>query len=701
MKNKRRDFNKFTKRNTHKRRAKDAEREELLRQVAKTGVNYAGVRIGKGAAELRSEVTASGVFFSSRQGFGFVRIDGADKDIFIPQDKTHGAIDGDLVLISYHSFTDRVGQEKTEGRVKKIIEYGRKTLVGTVEEEYVRHGRRRYRTYRLYPDEDRIPHRPFIRELMGAYPGDKVEVLILRDGTTEPACDVVRVFGDSESRRANYEAILSECEIEVDFTAEELREAENVARIPINHEGRTLRDREIIFTIDGEGAKDLDDAVSLVRTRDGFRLGVHIADVAEYVKEKTALDRAAMKRGTSIYFTDKVVPMLPPALSNGVCSLNAGEDKYAVSALIHLTREGEIKGVRLIPSVIRSRVRGVYSEVNAIFDGTASPELLAKYKAVIPTLHKMRELYEILLRKSKKRGFLDFDAPEAEIHLDSDGNPTEIIKRTRGIAERMIEQFMLAANEAVATRLYEEGIPCVYRVHEPPPADKLAELLNYLHNLGFDTSLISRGLVEAKDLERVLFMAEERGMLLPVSHNMLRAMSKARYSEHRLAHFGLSIDTYCHFTSPIRRLSDLATHRIIKSVLFDRKRSAAYAGYARRAAAAASEAELRALTAERRIENLYKVLYMKERLGEEFSAVVSGASQFGLFCRLDNTCEGLVPISEMPGEFFYDEKNITLRSRDEIYRVGDGVRVCLEEADIIRGKLRFSLVREVKNEKSY
>lgn len=692
MKNKKRDFNKFTKRNTHKRRAKDAEREELLSQIKSTGVNYSGVRIGCGMPGRSSDVTASGVFSSSRQGFGFVRVDGVDRDIFIPEDKTLGAIEGDLVLISYHSFIDRYGNEKTEGRVKKILEYGRKTLIGTVEEEYVRHGRRRYRTYRLYPDDARISQRPFLRELMGAYPKDKVEALILRDGSREPMCDVVRVFGEAESRLANYEAILADLDITTDFSKEELLEAARVAKTPISKEGRVVRNREIIFTIDGEGAKDLDDAVSLVRTRDGYRLGVHIADVAEYVKEKTPLDRAAMARGTSIYFTDKVVPMLPKSISNGVCSLNAGEEKYAISAIIDLTRVGEIKGVKLEPSIIKSRVRGVYSEVNAIFDGSASREILSKYKDVKATLVKMRELYEVLLSKSRKRGFLDFDAPEAEILLDADGNPAEIVKRTRGVAERMIEQFMLTANEAVANKLYQEGIPCVYRVHEPPPPDRLCELVTYLHNLGFDTSVISKESAGAGEFEKLLLAAEERGMLLPVSYNMLRAMSKAYYSEECKAHFGLSISTYCHFTSPIRRLSDLATHRIIKSVIFANKRAASYTGYARRAAAAASEAELRALAAERRIENLYKVIYMENHLDEEFSAIVSGVTQFGLFCQLDNTCEGLVPIGDMPGEFFYDEKNVTLRSRNGVYRVGDSVKVRLEEADIIRGKLRFSLV---------
>ncbi len=701
MKTKKRDFNKFTKRNTHKRRAKEAAKAELIRALAATGKNYTGVRLGTGDLSheryRREHMHTRGVFSSSKSGFGFVTPEGGGRDIFIPEHKTLGAIEGDLVEITYQVFRDRLGEEKTEGRVKKIIEYGRKTLIGTLSEEYMRHGRRRYRTYVLLPDEARIPLRPTVRELMGAHPGDKVEALILRDGSREPECDVVRVFGDSESREANYEAILADSEIVTDFTPDELKEAENVARLPLNPEGRVVREREIIFTIDGEGAKDLDDAVSLVRlSGGGFRLGVHIADVAEYVREKTPLDRAAMCRGTSVYFTDKVVPMLPPSLSNGACSLNAGEDKYALSAVIDLTGTGEIKGVRLEPSIIRSRVRGVYSEVNKIFDGTADKALLSKYREVIPALSKMRELYEILLEKSRRRGYLELDTPESEIRLDKDGHPTEIVKRTRGIAERMIEQFMLTANEAVATRLTAENIPCVYRVHEPPPEDKLSEFVTYAHNLGFDTSVITREAADAGDFGKLLFAADERGLLLPVSYTMLRAMAKAKYSEHRAPHFGLGIDTYCHFTSPIRRLSDLATHRIIKRVLIEGKRPAAYAGYARRAAAAATEAELRALAAERRIENLYKVIYMSGHVGEHFPAIVSGVTQFGMFCQLDNTCEGLVPISELPGMFIYDEKNLTLYSRDTVYRVGDEVEVCLEEADIIRGKLRFSLVtREV------
>ena len=464
-----------------------------------------------------------------------------------------------------------------------------------------------------------------------------------------------------------------------------------MASIPLSREGRVYRS-EIIFTIDGAGAKDLDDAISLRKTGSGWQLGVHIADVSAYVKEKSALDRAVMARGTSVYFTDKVVPMLPPALSNGACSLNAGEEKYTLSAIISLDKNGEIVKTKIEPSIIKSRVRGVYSEVNSIFDGTADADIKKKYREVIPTLYKMRELYLILSEKSKKRGSMELESSEAEILLDENGNPTDIVKRERGDGEKLIEQFMLTANEGVARLLSDMKIPCVYRIHENPPPDKLSDFLTYVHNLGFDTSVISREKAEPSDFSKLLDLAREKELILPVSYTMLRAMSKAKYSDKRQRHFGLSLDYYCHFTSPIRRLSDLATHRIIHKVLIEGKRAEGYAKYAYRAAAAATEAELRAVNAERRIENLYKVIYMSDRVGEEFLGIITSVTSFGFFAELDNTCEGLVPIEELYGFFTFDEKNLTIRSRDTVYRIGDAVRLRLEEADIIRGKLRFSVI---------
>lgn len=696
---------KFTGRNTHKRKSKERAKQELMRAIRDIGVGTdalkltstvdGGRRSRVSGKARRDETVARGVFSSSKSGFGFVSLEeGCERDIFIPEDKTFGAIDGDFVEIIYHAYTSRDGEEKTEGRVRKIIEYGRKTVIGTLESDSFRAGRGRYAHRRLIliPDDHSLTIRPVISDAAGALVGDKVEAQLLRDGGYPFRAVVLRSFGEATSRDANYEAILAECEIPVDFKPEEIAEAEFFAAMPISAEGRRDRTREIIFTIDGEGAKDLDDAVSLRRIRGGWQLGVHIADVSYYVRERTHLDRAVMARGTSVYFTDKVVPMLPKSLSNGACSLGGGEEKYTLSAIINLSEDGEIVSATVEPCVIKSRVRGVYSEVNAIFEGTAGAEIKAKYKDVIPTLTKMRELYAILKAKSKKRGSLELESAECEILLDERGEPCDVIRRERGEAEMLIEQFMLCANEAVANLLHDAKIPCVYRVHENPPVEKLSEFLTLAHNLGLDVSGISTENPEPKDLSRLLCAAAERGISTSVSYSLLRSMSKAKYSDKLARHFGLSIDCYCHFTSPIRRLSDLATHRIIRRVLLEGKRPELYSSYAHRAAAAATEAELRALCAERRIENLYKVIYMEQFLGEEFDATVSSVTSFGLFAELDNTVEGLVPISTLPGVFVFDEKNITLRSRYITYKLGDKLRVRLEEADVIRGKLRFSVV---------
>lgn len=706
---------KFSKRNTHKRRGKEKAAAELMRAIAETGVgtdslkltsSYDRGRRGRVSDKMRrDETVARGVFSSSRSGFGFVTLEeGCDKDIFIPEDKTGGALEGDLVEIIYHVYNNRYGDEKTEGRVRKIVEYGRKTVIGTVSEDL----RFRYSKKRsparlvLIPDDNKFTVNPIIRELSGAAVGDKVEVLIDRNGKYPPECEVIRDFGKTDSKEANYEAILAECEIPVDFSKEELAEAAFFAALPLSDEGRVRRDKDVIFTIDGIGAKDLDDAVSLKKLKGGiWQLGVHIADVSHYVKERTHLDRAVMARGTSVYFTDKVVPMLPPALSNGACSLNPGEDKYALSAIINLSADGEILSCRVEPTVIRSRVRGVYSEVNELFSDEASLEIKSKYKEVLPSLVRMRELYLILKKRSEMRGALELETSEAEILLSESGEPVDIIKRERGDAEKLIEQFMLCANEAVATLLTEKEIPCVYRVHENPPPEKLSDFILFAHNLGFDTEAISKEKSTSKDFSQLLLKAREKGILAPVSYSMLRSMAKAKYSDVKSPHFGLGIDCYCHFTSPIRRLSDLATHRIIHKVLIEGKRPQIYASYARRASAAATEAEIRAMSAERRIENLYKVIYMEKFIGSEFDAVISSVTSFGIFAELENTCEGLVPISELPGIFIFDEKNLSMRSRDVIYRLGDIIRIRLEEADIIRGKLRFSIVDNETEEKYF
>ena len=696
------DFSKFTKRNVHKRRSKEEARRELLRALNQCGVSYDGVKIresddrgGHRRREEKEDILAKGIFSGSSGGYGFVSLEEGGDDIFIPAGNHKGAIDGDFVEIAYHKFKSREGREKTEGRVLKIIEYGRKNVIGRLCEEMTRHGRRYFRNFYVMPDDRKIMLRPAVRDLGGARLDDKVEALILRDGSAHPQCDIIRIFGADDTREANYDAILADCGIVTDFTPEELSEAERLSAEPLSREGREDLTDEVIFTIDGAGAKDLDDAISLRRlSGGGWRLGVHIADVSNYVTERTPLDRCAMQRGSSVYFTDKVVPMLPPALSNGACSLNSGEDKYTISAFISLDSLGEIKSVRLAPTVIRSRVRGVYSEVNDLLSGKASAEIKKKYAPVKPTLEKMRELYHILEEKSQKRGAIDFDSDEAVILLDDNGEPVSIEKRERGLSERIIEQFMITANEAVARHLSEQGIPCVYRVHEAPPADAFESFLSYLDSLGFKTLHLRKGKPDARTLSALLDEANERGLGEAVSYTMLRSMAKAKYSEVREAHFGLGIEFYCHFTSPIRRLSDLATHRIIKKTLAEGKRPESYSGYARRAAAAATEAELRALSAERKIENLYKCIFMSEHIGEIFPAKISSITSFGMFAMLDNTCEGLIPISEMEGVFTFDERTVTMRSLYKSYHLADDISVRVEECDVVRGKIRFSIVEE-------
>lgn len=703
MKKTKKDFNKFAKRNTHKRREKDAARAELMKAVREVDLSYSGFKIkdshdGGRAARAshsphRDEVRTRGVFSSTKSGFGFVRIGEGVRDIFIPEGKSRAAVDGDLVEVVYHTYTGHEGEERTEGRITEIVEYGREFIIGTLDEEIYRHGRRTYRSSVVIPDDPRLTITPYAVETMGAEVGDKVVARLIRNPRFTPECAVTEILGYTESREANYAAILTEAGIETEFSDEELSEAKSLALTPISHEGRVTFD-DVIFTMDGEGAKDLDDAVSVRTTDSGYLLGVHIADVSEYVRERTPLDRCAMSRGTSVYFVDKVVPMLPPDLSNGACSLNAGEEKYALSALISLDNDGNIINTELCESVIKSSVRGVYSEVNRLLSGEDDENLRKKYAVALPSLEIMKKLYEKLYARREAAGYIDFDTDDAVILLNSEGAPVGVERRVRGLSERMIEQFMLCANEAVATLLHEKNIPCVYRIHEAPPEDKFSAFADFAHALGFDATVINKSCADARSLTRLLELARERELDTVISRAMLRAMSKAKYSSEQHPHFGLGMEKYCHFTSPIRRLSDLATHRIIKKVLLHGKRAESYSSYARRAAAAASDTELRAEDAERRIEDLYKAIYMLDHLGEQFEATVSSVTSFGLFCELENTCEGLVPIGSLGGVFTFDEKTLTLRSRDVSYRIGDRLTVMLEEVDVIRGKLGFSIVEE-------
>ena len=523
----------------------------------------------------KNEKTLVGTFSGTRRGFGFVTDETGrlSEDVFIPKGDANGALHGDTVRIRY--------REKyptgTEGRVLEILNKDTKTVVGTLIGERVKGSRSYRRRYFLVPDSTHFPEYMPICDRPDANEGDKIECAVQR---TREGCLLyfLRSFGPAASFLANRSSLLCELGIPTAFEDGVEAEAERAAREPLSKEGRKVQ-KGPILTIDSADAKDLDDAVSLEKTAEGYLLSVHIADVSEYVRPKTALDRAAMSRGTSIYFADEVIPMLPKALSNGACSLNAGEDKYTLSAHLTLDGKGNLLKTRIERGIIKSDVRGVYSEVNDLFANGEASIYAEKYSKVYKMLFLMKELYEILEKKARARGYLDFEAPEPYFLLGENGCPKEILRRTRGVAERLIEQFMLTANEGVARLLSEKECPCVYRVHEEPPADKLSFFKKYVYLMGIDPSPLFAEPLKTLAFATVFSEAKEKGKADALAIPMLRTMSKASYSENRADHFGLGLTHYCHFTSPIRRLSDLATHRIIKAVLLfgeDRKKYAAY-----------------------------------------------------------------------------------------------------------------------------
>ncbi len=612
-----------------------------------------------------------GRFCGNRRGFGFVTPEGRQGDIFIPAHEVGEAMDGDRVRIRFR----REG-ERLVGTVVAVLLRERERVIGTVCKAETLEGLHTD-GYALLPDGGRIPPLPIL--LKGeAELGDKVEVA----RPTHGKASILRVFGNAADRAANYEAILAEGSIETEFSPEALAEAERRAAEPLDCESREDLCDRVIFTVDGAGAKDLDDAISLEKTERGWRLGVHIADVSHYVLPYTPLDSTAHARGNSLYFADRVVPMLPEALSNGACSLNAGEDKAAISALIDLSPRGELLGARILRSRIRSCLRGVYHEVNDLWKKGNRSAYAEKYSAVRATLADMKKLAKLLIAEGQGRGVVELETREAVLVLDAAGFPTDIRAAERGDAERMIEAFMLMANRAVAEELTRRGIPCVYRVHAAPPPDKKQALADYLTTLGLTVPWRANEEPTQPMLQSILKEAAERELAEAVSRVLLRSMAKAEYSATASRHFGLAMPLYCHFTSPIRRLSDLVTHRILKAVLLDGGEAGNYRAAARRAALAATDGELRALAAERRIEALYKCQYMSTKLGEVFEATVSSVTPFGYYAELENTCEGLVPLSLLEGDWRYEESSRTLTGKGETFSIGDRVRVRVREVSI-------------------
>ncbi len=511
----------------------------------------------------------------------------------------------------------------------------------------------------------------------------------------EAVAEVVSAYGPSDSARACCNAILDRHHIRRAFPEEVIAQAKALPKA-VDAEGRLDLRALPIFTIDGAESKDLDDAVSVQECEAGVRLGVHIADVSHYVTPGSALDNEAFGRGTSVYYADQVVPMLPKELSNGICSLNPKEDRLAFSAFMDIDAQGKVKGFQLAKSVIRSRVKGVYGEVNRIFAGTAGKTLLKKYAEVLPELEKMLPLAKLLHEARTQRGAFDLDTVESELVIDENGVAVDVKKRERGEAERLIEEFMLCANEAVATYAFGKKLPFLYRVHEEPEQEKLSTLAQALSAAGISAKEIKPGLKPAAVAHALQKIANSpRAQAL--SAIVLRSMAKARYSPECKGHFGLALEYYCHFTSPIRRYPDLAIHRILSDAASaaDVELSARYGAFVADASAQSSEREVAAMQTEWDCEDAYKAEFLSGHIGEQFAGTVTSVKSFGMYVTLDNTIEGLVRVETIPGGWYdYDEQSMSLRCArtGSAYTVGDAVRVLVARADVPSGQIDFTLL---------
>lgn len=645
-----------------------------------------------------SRAMLTGIFIGNSRGFGFVELDGKAEnptleDIFIPEEKINGAMHQDKVEIEL--LRKPQGKQRQEGQIVRIIERGFHQIVGS------------YQAGRNYgfviPDNQKIAEDIFIpiECSKGAMDGHKVVVEITEYGKKgrKPEGKIVEIIGHINDPGVDILSIVRGYELPVEFPEKVMRQAE---RVPMeiseaDREGRMdLRDWQMV-TIDGEDAKDLDDAVSLTLEGDVYVLGVHIADVSNYVQESSALDKEALTRGTSVYLVDRVIPMLPHRLSNGICSLNAGEDRLAMSCIMHISRSGEVMDHQIVESVIHVDRRMSYTVVREILEEEAT-EYRQEYQELVPMFERMHELSKILRGRRKQRGSIDFDLPEAKIILDKLGKPAEIKPYEANAATKLIEDFMLIANETVAAHIFWQELPFLYRVHEVPDADKIEGLAAMLQNFGYHLKG-AKGEIHPKEIQKLLAGLEGRPEENLITRLTLRSMKQAKYATECLGHFGLACKEYCHFTSPIRRYPDLQIHRILKDEIRGRlsdKRIAHYEAILDGVAQQCSKLERRADEAERETEKLKKAEYMEDKIGECFEGVISGVTGWGLYVELPNTVEGLVHISKIEGDYFiYDAAHYELvgQATGKKYCLGETVMVQVDQVDTILKTIDFVLAQ--------
>ena len=666
--------------------------DELVREAVvcqRQGVFFT-VRSGRADKALLCKVVKLG------KNFAFVMLEDGTSDIFIPGRFTKGAMPGDEVLVEKFEHPRVEGSD--EGTILAVLTE-KNDLVGTV--------RRVEGRLRFVPDDCPAITMPLARDCEGgAKDGDKVAVEILNRGNRQEdhRVGVAMRFGSSDEAKRCAKALLYAKDIRTRFPDKVREEAKKFEGAEISEkdcEGRMDLRALPIFTIDSAETKDIDDAVSLTRTSDGgFELGVHIADVSNYVKPGTELDNEAFSRATSVYYADQVVPMLPKALSNGICSLNENELRLAFSCLMRLDKEGNLTDYRFVKSIIRSRVKGVYSEINALLAGTADAEIKAKYADVIDQLPAMKELYGHRARLRKERGCMDIESGEVKLILDENGRCIDVKKRTSGESESMIEEFMLLANQCAAHFARVKQIPFVYRVHEEPNAEKLERLHALLQACGINDHF-AKEVPTPKELSAILEGVRGTPYEQIINTGMLRCMSKALYEEKPKGHYGLVLKDYAHFTSPIRRYPDLAIHRIMTDLLKGTEKETMilrYTDFAERASKQSSEREVVAMQIERKAEDCYKAEYARRHLGECYEGTISGVTQRGLFIELDNGVEGFVPASSLTpsGTSLTEGVRLTDPVSGKSWSLGDKMMITIVRADVNLGKIDFEVAPAAK-----
>ena len=666
--------------------------DELVREAVvcqRQGVFFT-VRSGRADKALLCKVVKLG------KNFAFVMLEDGTSDIFIPGRFTKGAMPGDDVLVEKFEHPRVEGSD--EGAILAILTE-KNDLVGTV--------RRVEGRLRFVPDDCPAITMPLARDCEGgAKDGDKVAVEILNRGSRQEdhRVGVAMRFGSSDEAKRCAKALLYAKDIRTRFPDKVRDEAKKFEGAEVSEkdcEGRMDLRALPIFTIDSAETKDIDDAISLTRTSDGgFELGVHIADVSNYVKPGTELDNEAFSRATSVYYADQVVPMRPKALSNGICSLNENELRLAFSCLMRLDKEGNLTDYRFVKSIIRSRVKGVYSEINALLAGTADAEIKAKYADVIDQLPAMKELYGHRARLRRERGCMDIESGEVKLILDENGRCIDVKKRTSGESESMIEEFMLLANQCAAHFARVKQIPFVYRVHEEPNAEKLERLHALLQACGINDHF-AKDVPTPKELSAILEGVRGTPYEQIINTGMLRCMSKALYEEKPKGHYGLVLKDYAHFTSPIRRYPDLAIHRIMTDLLKGTEKETMilrYTDFAERASKQSSEREVIAMQIERKAEDCYKAEYARRHLGECYEGTISGVTQRGLFIELDNGVEGFVPASSLTpsGTSLTEGVRLTDPASGKTWSLGDKMMITIVRADVNLGKIDFEVAPAAK-----